>query len=247
MSECPICHKEKKRVKAHMRLAHPQQKVSESPILSNEVAPEAPAQIESVARREHRKLKPIPWAMVFSTFRLLLAIGLAGLGLVVAVVGNSQRNPSIILMGVVALVLALLCFWWWRNNKPEGDIDREVRGEAVSSGPVKVTQKYNALILEPQQVRFANLPSDQLQGGQSQLCHNDGKRYFVLLQKDGAGYEQLVLPEQRYYSPAEFANVVTMPNVRRYLSWSNSFVQTVSVVIMGLIIVGEFIALIAIP
>ena len=81
-------------------------------------------------------------------------------------------------------------------------------------------------------------------------CLNDNKQYHAHFQPDGESSRvNLVLPDneesERHYDPAELANVVEMAANKKYLNYSATVWQKVSVGVLGLVIAGELIGLVA--
>lgn len=168
---------------------------------------------------------------------LLGILALFGVGGAIAYLGNNTENPFLIVLGFAGLGGSFILFLQWRNM---GDV-RILGGSGEEAMPP------NSLILSPEEVAFAYIYNPP---GQSQKCYNDGKFYHVLsFGKGDKLFQEFALPDddeqERYYDPQEFANPVTMPSNKKYFTWSATWMQTISLGIMAIVIAGEIIGLIA--
>ena len=173
--------------------------------------------------------------------RLLYLLGAVlsfSIGGAVAFLGNETGNPLIIVVGFAGLAGGVLLVAKWRGQKTLRMVDTRVMDKPP-----------NCLILSKTHIRFDHLDESKLLG-LSQKCYNDGKYYHVL--KDGGdnnGTALFELPDddetQRHYDPTEMANVVTMPSNKKYFTWSATTLQKISIGVMGIVIAGEVIGLVA--
>lgn len=174
-----------------------------------------------------------------------LAVLMAGLAGWIGVSGNNQQNPVVIAMSLPFFFGAFMLIRKVLEDRPSGvevgdAIRRKKDGEPDITTP-------NSLNLYPLAIKFEY---DAAPMGLRKKCLNDGKLYHVHKYDIDGHKSEFVLPDddegQRHYDPREFANVVTMSSNKKYFAWSGSIVQKVSMAIMGIIIGGEIIGLIAI-
>jgi len=172
---------------------------------------------------------------------LLGILALGGVGGAIAYLGNSAGNPLLIVVGFVGMAGSFLLFMRWRDIG-----EARILVEKGEEGGV-ATMPPNSLVISPSRIAFAYILNPP---GQSQKCYNDGKFYHVLRDdKRDREYQEFVLPDddekERYYDPQEFANPVTMPSNKKYFTWSASLMQQISVGVLGLVIAGLVVALVA--
>lgn len=169
---------------------------------------------------------------------LLGILVLFGIGGAMAYLGNDTGNPLLILLGFAGLAGGVMLFLQWRHMG-EARILAE-QGEEGKGKP------QDCLLIDAERITFCSFLNPP---GQAQKCYNDGKFYHVLRPNDIGELVEFTLPDddegERYYDPTEFANPVTMPSNKKYFTWSASLMQQISVGVMGLVIAGLIIGLIA--
>lgn len=171
-------------------------------------------------------------------FYLLAAVVSLGAGGAIAFIGNETGNPLIIVVGFGGLAGGFLLTKKWFEHKTIRMVDKRV-----------MTEPPNCLILSKTHIIFDHFAVDKLLG-LAQKCYNDGKFYHVLRdESDSNGNPLFELPDddenERHYDPSEMANVVTMPSNKKYFTWSATTMQKISIGIMGIIIAGEVIGVVA--
>ena len=169
---------------------------------------------------------------------LLAAMLCLGVGGAIAFIGNEAGNPLIIVAGFGGLAGGFLLVRKWFEHKSIRMVDKRVMAEPP-----------NCLVLSKTHIRFDHFAADELLG-LAQKCYNDGKFYHVMRDEgDKNGNPLFVLPDddenERHYDPSEMANVVTMPSNKKYFTWSATTMQKISIGIMGIIIAGEIIGVVA--
>ena len=177
------------------------------------------------------------WARLFYLLAATLSLGAGG---AVAFIGNEAGNPLIIVVGFGGLAGGFLLVKKWFEHKSTRMVDKRVMSEPP-----------NCLILSRTHILFDYIKEPEKLLGLAQKCYNDGKFYHVLRDEgaDNNGHPVFVLPDddenERHYDPAEMANVVTMPSNKKYFTWSATTMQKISIGIMGIIIAGEIIGVVA--
>lgn len=170
-----------------------------------------------------------------SYLKLMMAIPLVVLGGVIAFAGQSIVNPVVIVLGFAMTALGVMVgINWWQQT---GSI-------RVSKKARELERTANCLNIHPDHIEFAH--TEKLLGFEIK-CRNDGKFYHVHIEDQKSGeLRALSLPdEETVDDPQEFANPVTMPCNKKYFSWYKPEFQKVSMIIIGVVILFELIALIA--
>lgn len=165
----------------------------------------------------------------------LAGILIAG-GLAIMYLGNDEGNPIIIAAGFGLTFVGIILFF----------ATRDMGGGRVLAGKKKLAAPANCLIIRPNEIEFdyqKNPPGFQ------RKFVNDGKWYSVLTDGPEGQFSELVLPDpgedERYYDPREFSNPVTMPANKALFTPRPNIAKTIAVGIMGLLVGGGFIAIIA--
>ena len=174
---------------------------------------------------------------------LMLGIIVFIAGGTIGYIGNASENPIIILagFGFMACGFLLMKRWFGRDNVRIIASSGNGHGEGVLMEP-------NCLNLHRGKMAFEYVSPQEVKG-QEQKNHNDGKYYYVHIDNILGDLEEFTLPDddekERFYDPNEVANVITMPSNKKYFTWSASWMETAKLGIMGLVIGGEIIGLIA--
>lgn len=167
---------------------------------------------------------------------VLAAIMSFGIGGAVAFLGDKADNPIFIVLGFAGLAGGVLLLKKWREVK-----ESRVLGAVVADA--------NCLTISESHIEFIYVAKEEELQGLSQKCLNDGKFYHIHKVNNGEGPEHFELPDddenERFYDPTEMANVVTMPSNKKYFAWSATLMQTIKIGLMGLVVAGEIIGLVA--
>lgn len=169
-----------------------------------------------------------------SYLKLMMAVPLFVLGGLISFAGQSIVNPFVIVIGFALMAIGVMVgINWWQAST--------VR---VDSKAKELERTANCLNIYPDHVEFAYMEEPL---GFESMCRNDGKYYYVHSEDKASGeLRALSLPdEEAVDDPQEFANPVTMPCNKKYFSWYKPEFQKVSMIIVGVVILFELIALIA--
>lgn len=182
--------------------------------------------------------KKISWQTILTNkwFRFGVGLPTLAVGLYIGWLGWLTKNPVIIAIGFAiggSGIVAILGGFQSAGTQ-------HVKGDVVKNA--------NCMNLYPDRIAFEYSDTPQ---GEDHLILNNNKRYYFQKHDGNGGFVPFILPDddasEHYYDPGEFANPVTMPASKKYLNWSATPLQTVSVIVMVVVIVGELIALIAVP
>ena len=175
--------------------------------------------------------------------RICLSIPLFAAGVLIGFVGYKLKDPFVIAGGFMLMSGGVLVMMGGMRLAEARHIgDNPAKGEPQRN-TLEICSGADGL---PGVVKFTYVDHPL---GQNFKCLNDNLYYFLHLVR-GDNVQLLTLPDeddrQRGYDPAEFANPISMPCSKKYLNWSATLWQTVSVVVLVIVIIGELIALIAI-
>lgn len=176
----------------------------------------------------------------------------------IAYMGNNADSAMLIVAGFIFLVggVVLIVIRHKTSSIDYEPAQVKIEGEAgeareaivkkVSNEKGKIL--INSLNIYPDEVKFENTYNPI---GLPWKCLNDGKEYYV--HDWDPKQNKLVaftLPDddenKMYYDPAEFANPVTMPSYKKYLTSSMTTMQKISVGLLLICIVGELIGIVAV-
>lgn len=201
---------------------------------------------------------------------LLVAVISFGVGGVIAVIGNNADNPFLIVVGFAGLASGVLLLKKWRDMK-----ESRVLGKVVGKPNCLTISKSHIDFAHLEEDKLLGLSQKCYNDGKYYHIHRVeekpnpsqeelleqlegiaqepelvGERLRDIVGKnDGEGMSHFELPDddenERFYDPAEMANVVTMPSNKKYFAWSASLMQTIKIGLMALVIAGEVIGLVA--
>ena len=186
---------------------------------------------------------------------LLPAMGLVLLGLWSMIVWGQNRDNILFALGGIGIpVGAYLAYWIIAKREsdvvivlPGGMMEgggRKKKWAPANSVNIFARMDEETEKIHPEAIHFSWVDKPL---GQPQQCINDGKWYFVhIFDLKTKQLKAFMLPDNQYFDPGEFANVIKMPAHRRLFAQTTSMFQKVAIGMMVLALVIEGVVLIAV-
>lgn len=187
-----------------------------------------------------------------------LAFGIAGwfLGQLWAF----DRSNVFVTTGVIACVVAT-CFLLYRGWRAYREVDTVIVGQEKETGPANSLNIYtmkdeDSQRILPKKLAFemvdkegkvvkegASLGEGEHPPGQPWQCLNNGNWYYLnFFDLVASKLKPFILPDEQYFDPAEFANVISMPAHKKLFTERQSLFQQLApgLMLLGFIASGFF-------